>query len=320
MTVHITNGDSAADIIKATGVPGDVLAWRDPMHHGPFQSTDLAKSSPQRSRYLSGGDDAFVERDARLKASGDDDEIVLWFEHDLLDQLQLLQLLDWLATAALPNTAINLICIDRFPGVEPFRGIGQLTVAQMASLYEQRQPVSAHQFERANAVFQAFVDACPAALVDMAFDNDKSLAFLGRALQRHLEEFPWCTDGLTRTERQLLQLIADGESRPGRLFVENMALETALYIGDWRTFSCLRDLAAGDTPLVRLTGNDTDDFLTRTVTLTEAGHHTLSETPSDVAPRERDLWLGGVHIVSGDNEWLWDPDALRLARPSQLNT
>jgi hypothetical protein len=30
-------------------------------------------------------------------AARGEDEIVLWFEHDLYDQLQLLQLLDWLA-------------------------------------------------------------------------------------------------------------------------------------------------------------------------------------------------------------------------------
>ncbi len=48
-------------------------------------------------------------------------------------QLQLLQLLDWFSAAELGDTRLELICIDRFEGIEPFRGIGQLTPEQMAS-------------------------------------------------------------------------------------------------------------------------------------------------------------------------------------------
>ena len=45
-TLHITNGDSAAAIIEASSVDGEILAWRDPMHHGPFPAnTDLAEIS-----------------------------------------------------------------------------------------------------------------------------------------------------------------------------------------------------------------------------------------------------------------------------------
>ena len=34
--LHVTNGDSVAEVIKSGTMQGDVLAWRDPMHHGPF--------------------------------------------------------------------------------------------------------------------------------------------------------------------------------------------------------------------------------------------------------------------------------------------
>jgi hypothetical protein len=38
-----------------------------------------------------------------------------------------------------------------------------------------------------------------------------ALPFLAAALRRHLEEFPWTTDGLSRTERQILQGNTDEE-------------------------------------------------------------------------------------------------------------
>lgn len=36
--LHITNGDCAAEIIKASSLGGDVLPWRDPMHHVPLST------------------------------------------------------------------------------------------------------------------------------------------------------------------------------------------------------------------------------------------------------------------------------------------
>lgn len=38
-----------------------------------------------------------------------------------------------------------MICIDAFPGVTSFYGLGQLTPAQLASLSPDRQPVTAEQ-------------------------------------------------------------------------------------------------------------------------------------------------------------------------------
>ena len=42
-----------------------------------------------------------------------------------------------------------LICIDRFPGVERFIGLGQLTAEQLATLVEHKLPVTDQQFDYA---------------------------------------------------------------------------------------------------------------------------------------------------------------------------
>jgi len=53
--LHITNGDSAADIIRQCGIAGDVLPWRDPMHHGPFpHGFSLHELGRLRIAYLCG--------------------------------------------------------------------------------------------------------------------------------------------------------------------------------------------------------------------------------------------------------------------------
>jgi len=268
-SLHITNGDGAANIIKATVLPGTVLPWRDPMHHGPFPSArSLDEQSGIRIRYLDPDDQAqnddqasrptanshgFSERDALLARSSEFDEVVLWFEHDLLDQLQLLQLLDWFANHGHSGLALSLICIDSYTGVPNFRGIGQLTTAQMASLYPQRQSVTQVQFETAVKFWQAFCDSDPRALLNLCrlgAEDTSQLPFLLPAIKRHLQEYPWTGDGLTRTERQILRLIDSGVVSPQNVFVRNMDLESCLFVGDWRSYSHINDLCVAKQPLL----------------------------------------------------------------------
>ena len=89
-------------------IPGDYLAWSDALHDGPVPATEsLEALSDIRARAMSDSSWGatttsgceFAERDRTLAGFRDHDETVLWFEHDLYDQLQLFQLLDWLSRA-----------------------------------------------------------------------------------------------------------------------------------------------------------------------------------------------------------------------------
>ena len=50
------------------------------------------------------------EWDATLESFADYDEIVLWFEHDLFDQLLLIRHLEWFSRRDLGDTKLMLIC------------------------------------------------------------------------------------------------------------------------------------------------------------------------------------------------------------------
>ena len=118
----ITNGDSALSVIEQAGIGGDVIPWRDVLHEGPVpDELRLQDLSRVRARFLS--DTYGVEygliladlqsRDRQLNTY---EEVLLWFEHDLYDQLQLLQLLDldWFSRIRPNNTRLRLICRDSF--------------------------------------------------------------------------------------------------------------------------------------------------------------------------------------------------------------
>ena len=78
----ITNGDSAAELLRLAGRQATFLPWRDVLHEGPITHTELAAVTAERVAYLAGrfGVDPaevaaeFAERDACLRAHRDFDD------------------------------------------------------------------------------------------------------------------------------------------------------------------------------------------------------------------------------------------------------
>lgn len=329
-TLNITNGDGAANIIKQSVVTGDVLPWRDPMHHGPFPAKlSLSELGRLRATYLAGpnGDSTEIERDFQLrdqhlKASESYNQITLWFEHDLLDQLQILQILDWFSGTSREGTILDMICVDKFPGKPDFRGIGQLSADQMASLTELRRPVTDNMLVLAASGWAAFRSSDPGDLLAFLDSDLSELPFLAASLQRHLEEFPDTSTGLNRTEAQLLRLMADGVHAPENLFLQNMEMETALFIGDWPTYRiidalCAGGLAACEPPPFRFpsfTHEKLAAFNTQRLYVTEAGRRVLNGKQDAFGLMKRDGWLGGVKVEVSRAIWTWDKDTAKLMR------
>ena len=229
--LHITNGDCAVAVLSRV-VPGAVLPWRDVLHEGPVRAgLSLEELSAERAAFIAGAgwgekksvSSQFAERDAAFRRAGAHDEIVLWFEHDLYDQLQLLQVLDGLAAQfeLRRGPPITLVCEAEY--------LGTMTGERAAELFSLRTPLVRRHFQEARAAWVAFRSTDPR---DLEKVKTTSLPFLAAALRRHLEEFPWTTDGLSRTERQVIQVLEGGALPFSKLFEKNQALEDAVFMGD----------------------------------------------------------------------------------------
>ena len=288
--LHVTNGDLAADLLRRTGVTGNVVAWRDVLHEGPTPSgLALEAMSDVRTRYLASNDaGSFLElqrqfgaRDAALRSAR---QVVLWFEHDLYDQLQLVQILATLAIQR--ETSAELICIGAFPGVEPFYGLGQLTPVQLASLWPERRKVGSAVLSLGARTWKAFCSADRLALPQLLATDLSALPFLRAALERFLEEFPTDPDGLSRTERQILRAVAAGNETFDAIFRANNEQESAPFMGDTVLRSHIAALTTARTPL-----------LTRApITLTAAGRRVLAGEADARRLNGIDRWLGGVRL------------------------
>lgn len=223
--LHITNGDSAADSISQSGLGGLVLPWRDVLHEGPVPARlDLEALSEVRGRFISdagwapesAAPNLFEARDSVLRQAGAREDVVLWFEADLYDQLQLIQLLDWFHEH--PPRSLSLICIAEHPAVARFVGLGQLSPGHMADLFPTRQLVTPAQLKLGRDAWAAFRAPTPSPLVDFLARDTAPLPFLASALHRMLEEYPSAEAGLGRSDEQVLNAVSQGSGNlSGRL-------------------------------------------------------------------------------------------------------
>ncbi|HZD94741.1 MAG TPA: DUF1835 domain-containing protein [Candidatus Sulfotelmatobacter sp.] len=312
--LHITNGDSVVGTFRQVKFPGAYLAWRDVLHDGPVPQTEtLGELSDIRAQALAGfgwGEveqmrAGFAARDQALENFHKHEEVVLWFEHDLYDQLQLLQLLDWFGQQDLGKANLSLVQVDSYPGVKPFHGLGQLSGPQLARLFPTRIPVTGAHMAIARDAWQAFRSNTPAALVQLAKQKFSELPFLGAALTRFLQEYPWTSDGLSRTERQTLQAAAGGGRTKEKNYMESRKQEEVPW-GDASVYLRIGGLASGKNPAL-------SEVRKNEYTVTDAGRQLLEGKADWITLHGGiEAWLGGVHLTGEKPRWRWDESGMTL--------
>ena len=151
------------------------------------------------------------------------------------------------------------------------------------------------------------------------------LPFLAPALRRLLEELPAPADGLSRTERSVLEAIAGGARTAPAAFIAAQRLEEAPFLGDTWFYLAVSALGQGELRLLESDDGaplppppplgDAQLFSRLQLRLTSAGERTLEGEADRVDLLGIDRWIGGTHLTP-ENAWRWDPVDLKLVRPS----
>jgi hypothetical protein len=314
-TVHIRCGSDIRDTLQAAGFSGAFLEFADPFCMGPVPALPLPQHLRRRAQFIASAfdvnQDAALSRLEReytaLESTRDHDRIVLWFEHDSYDQLILAFVLKRLGDLR-PRGRVELIAVNRIPGVQRFIGLGQLAPDVLAWLWEYRTAIGDAQFELGTQVWDAFRADTPTALHTIACTGTPALPLMAPALLRHLRELPDLHTGLSLTEQLILEIVRDLGPLPlGRIFAELMRLREPLpYLGDTMFRWMARGLVNQKVPLLSITPNHDDaPWPEYRVALTQAGEQVLDRTINrlDLQPTVR--WVGGIAIPGDRGAWCW---------------
>jgi hypothetical protein len=237
----------------------------------------------------------FEKRDAIIKSASNFDEIVLWFEHDLYDQLHLLQIVAVLQEQGIGAGAVQLVQSDQY--------LGTLGADELLALYPKRRFLTSVMASAAADAWSAFTGSSPAGLAAAAHKTYAGFPFLGPALKRLCEEYPASETGVSRSEKHVLEACAQGARRKEDLFRRSQAREEAAFLGDTACYALIDGLCAEPAPLL--------SALEGGYELTVLGRRVLAGDADWLEHQPLDRWIGGVHLEA-DNDWRWDEASERM--------
>ncbi|MGV3710413.1 MAG: DUF1835 domain-containing protein [Gemmatimonas sp.] len=368
-TLHITSGDTVAETL-ARLVPADepILPWRDILHDGPVPAQGAAELRETRAQFLAERGFTTYElaladlqgRDAQLAATGREDRVVLWFEPDLYDQLQLLQILNhFYLRPLIGRPAISIVASDEL--------LGPLSARDLARYLGEQRTVREVDLELAASGWAAFTSSDPSALpafvsgtgtgtgtgriwyavaefprshsretqepvseipfkdltnpalelhAPNSYREDATviLPHLHAALRRLLEERPSASNGLSRTEQQIVDELVHGPRALGDLSASaHHAHEPLVWLGDLSFAWYVDRMMAGPMPLLEFTSDAGASDIAlgfsahmrdlmpqiwkRTVQLSPVGLSVAEARANAVSLNGIDRWMGGVHLL-----------------------
>ena len=302
--IHFHNGDVTAALARRAGVPGRHIPFRESLIGGPVHR-DLAQLDwvEERARYLAEEHSGnllrvrndLLEQEKTIDTARQEEEIVLWFEHDLFCLVHLLYL-----AKRFTNCRVSVVW-NPAP-------IGELEADAVLTLYRSRAPLLPVMFRAGDAAWQAYTSDDPTSLNRFLRQEIPDFPFLVDGLRLHASRFPSVKNGLGDPERKLMELIDAGAADFGSLFPRFNPNPPRYGFGDGEVLRQLRRLAWCAVPMITMTELGAGDREPKaSFAVTPAGRNVLEGTVDFIDLNTPDYWLGGAHLTR-EHVSRWDAE------------
>ena len=240
--LHILNGDCAEGLWKQCEFNGQSLVWREIYLEGPLPETeDPACFRTARAEYLSHfaelagiGISRLCQYLQKLDDSilnlPDSSDLMLWFDSCIFDQTLLMRILYLFNRKKTGKGKVFLYCCDGYC----------LTINDFKHGWSKKVQLLPHDLEIAEKAWLCFQRKDAEGMMQLAEkENFERMPKMRKALFRCIDEAQPDRNGLTRTQRQIVQLVAEGHHSFMEIFKGLDAFEEYPFLGDT---ACQRQL------------------------------------------------------------------------------
>jgi hypothetical protein len=316
-TLHVRCGSDIRSRLAEAGFVGDFLEYSDALCQGPI--IDDPAWIDRRADFLASAYGPGVGRtreeiavglahaEAELQVAAlRYDRVVLWFEYDGYDQINLSRCLAQFAET--PPRRLEMVTLEHYPGAIRFIGLGQLPPEALRLLWDKRQIVTQLQAQAGRTAWTLLRQPDPTLLATAVAAGFPELPYLARALRRHCQELPWIGDGLSLTQRLILEVLAEQPRTIGQVFRDLMHERDKLpFLTDLMLADFVKAMKCVSEPV--FTGAfDAEDrrWFRERLTITPLGRAVLAGEVDwlSLSPPER--WIGGTCIRAHRSCWRWD--------------
>lgn len=219
--LHITNGDVFTNKLSTLKLEGDIITWREMLCEGKTE-TNVGSESFWKTRF------EFLNKNYKISKSWfidktlkeyrtlcnhkQEDRIVLWFDFDLFDQINMLAVISWLKTHR-PYAEISLVSSEGEEDSLDILGLGELTDEQLRKLYTNRTLLTQDDIEYADYVWQLYCSDNPIRLENLKDFDSFQFSHLSGAIEAHLMRFPTIRNGLNEVENNILRLARNAKPK-----------------------------------------------------------------------------------------------------------
>ena len=249
--LHVVNGSGTAKGFRQAHLEGEVAVWNEALVLGPV-SSPLGSTQfwEQRAQYFDGfrdPDDTQPSYEqlmgpelAKLKLKGKYQSITLWFEHDYFCQVNMMAVLSWVSMLH-PDAHFTLVCINQYPGIENFRGLGQLNPEDFKTLWPQRKSLSPADLAYAQLAWNWY--SGPSPLFSIATPCPAVFEYWPHAMSLHQKRFPE-SNGLNSLQNWVLTVVAQNDFEFGALMRHLLLNQSEWGFGDLQYQEILNHLDA----------------------------------------------------------------------------
>ena len=198
-SVHILNGDSTSEILKQSGISGDLIVWREMLSEGPVSPT-VGNDEFWGLRYgyfeselkinkIAYYDTAIKEL-IKIEDLSSYKEVVLWFEYDLFCQVNLMALCTYLLNHYSKSLNYYLVCVGRDKNSDSLLTLSDYASTTYQKLYDERIKLSRHDLLFARECWEQYVENDISKLKKYNFGKNSKFNYFQLAVSQHLKRFP----------------------------------------------------------------------------------------------------------------------------------
>jgi len=237
-TLHITNGDFTTNYLKSLNFSGDFITWREMLCEGKT-TTDVGSENFWKNRFEFLKSSYKVSKkkfiDYTLKEyrtlcnKKSTDEIVLWFDHDLFCQINMVAVISWLKRYR-QGYHITLVQSGKIHGSKKIKGINDFTEKQVHKQFKERVTLTKDDIEYADYIWQLYCSDSPLRLETVHQFNPMSpFQNMTTVLEAHIRRFPTVENGLNFDENNTLRTAQAKEFDSKENLIKQLLKEDEVY-------------------------------------------------------------------------------------------
>ncbi|NCT09729.1 MAG: DUF1835 domain-containing protein [Flavobacteriia bacterium] len=250
--LHITNGDSTTNYLKKLQFSGDFITWREMLCEGKT-TTDVGSETFWKNRFdflktaYKVNKQTFIEYTLKeyrnLCKKKEQNEIVLWFGHDLFCQINVIAVVSWLKRfrQGYQITLVGAGNATKNQKIQPFSLLNQ---EQINSYFKNRITLSQDDIEYADYIWQLYCSDSPLRLETVyKFNPMTPFQHLTAAIEAHLKRFPSIENGLNFVENNILKTANSNHFETKNELITSLLNEDDIYgFGDMQYENHVRNL------------------------------------------------------------------------------